>query len=96
MPLPHSAVLRVRPIFEPITALPFHSVMGVLVLIPELYCDLVVGECEELLAETIALLLLPFFRQHVLYRSGSGEKRGTVPPDAVWRICLGDCCRIPT
>lgn len=74
MPLAHFAVLCECPILEPITALPLHSVVGILKLVPELHCDLVVGEREEFLAQTVALLLLPFFGQELLNCSGAGDE----------------------
>ena len=46
LPLPHSTILCKSPILQAITTLPLHSVMAVLVLIPELDSDLVVLESE--------------------------------------------------
>lgn len=50
LPLSHPTILCKRPILQAITTLPLHSVMAVLVLIPELDSDLVVLESEQLLA----------------------------------------------
>ena len=46
LPLPHTPILCKRPILQSITAFPLHLFMRVLILIPELDGDLVVGECE--------------------------------------------------
>lgn len=51
LPLSHPTILRERPVLETITTLPLHSIMAVLILIPELDCDLVVLEREQLLAQ---------------------------------------------
>ena len=51
LPLSHAAILRKRPVLEAITTLPLHSVISVLVLIPELDSDLVVRESEQFLAQ---------------------------------------------
>jgi hypothetical protein len=51
LPLSHATILCKRPVLEAITPLPLHAIMFVLVLIPELDCDLVVRESEQLLAQ---------------------------------------------
>ena len=51
LPLTHPAILCKCPVLEAITTLPLRSIMLVLVLIPELDCDLVVRESEQLLAQ---------------------------------------------
>lgn len=88
LPLPHPPILRKRPVFQPVTPFPFHPIVGVLVLIPELDGDLVVRESEELLSQLVTLLPLPLARQEVDNLLGSGEKLVTVAPDAVGCVCL--------
>lgn len=48
LPLPHATIIGESPVLEPITPLPLHTIVLVLVLIPELHGDFVVCECEEL------------------------------------------------
>lgn len=93
--LAHLAVFRKRPIFEAVTPLPRHSIMRVLVLIPELDRNLIFGECEQLLSKAVTLLLLPFLRQETLDCGSSRKKRGAVSPNAIRGIRLGDSFRIP-
>ena len=66
LPLPHPAVLRERPVLETITPLPLQPIMRIAILIPKLDRNLIVGEGEELLAQLVALFLLPFLGQEVL------------------------------
>jgi len=49
--------------------------MRILILIPELDGDLVVGESEQLFAKTVALLLLPLLGQEILNGSCAREER---------------------
>jgi hypothetical protein len=60
LPLPHAPILRERPMLQTITPLPGHTVISVAVFIPELHGDLVVGEGEELFAQRVLCLFLPF------------------------------------
>lgn len=53
LPLAHAAIFRESPVFEAITTLPLHSIVAVLILIPELHCNLVVRKSEQLFAQTI-------------------------------------------
>jgi hypothetical protein len=94
LPLPHPAILRKRPILETVAALPLHTIMRVLVLVPELDSNLVFGERKQLLAKTVALLPLPFLGQEFLNPYRTGEERRPVSPDAVRRIRFGNCLQI--
>lgn len=93
--LPHSSILRKRPIFETIAALPLHTILHVLILVPKLDRDLVCCECEELFAQTVVLLPLPFLCEKVYDLVVALDKTGSVPPDAVFGIGFGDGDRIP-
>lgn len=88
-PLPHPAVLRERPIFQAIAALPLHPVLFVLVLIPELNRDPAVLESEKFFAETVVLLLLPLGGQEGDNFIMALEEGGAVAPDAVFGVGFG-------
>lgn len=94
MAFAHLAVFCKSPIFKAVTALPFHVVMRILILVPELDRDFIFGEGEELLAEAVALLLLPFLGQKFLDRGSTGNERGTISPDAVRGVRFGDSPRV--
>jgi hypothetical protein len=49
--------------------------MRILILVPELDCDFVVCEREELLAKPVALLLLPLLGQKILDCGCAREER---------------------
>jgi hypothetical protein len=63
LPLPHPAILSKRPVFQAITTFPLHSIVFILVLIPELDSDLVVRESEQLLAQAASN-----YHQHMIVR----------------------------
>ena len=90
LPLAHSAILRKRPILQPITALPLHTIVAILVLIPELHRDLVIGESEELFAQAIRLLLVPLPCEKVNDGFAAGEEAVAIAPDAVGCVCFGN------
>lgn len=93
--LPHSSILRKCPILEAIAALPLHTILCVLVLIPELDRDFVCCECEELFAQTVVLLPLPFLCEQVYDLVVALDKAGSISPDAILGICFGNGNRIP-
>lgn len=64
--------------------------MRIPILIPELDRDLILGEGEQLLAEGVVLLFLPFLGQEVLDGGSSGKERGPISPDAVGGVGLGN------
>lgn len=74
--LPHPPVLGEGPVLQPIATLPFHAIVGVLILIPKLYGDTVVLEGEQFFAELIVIFFLP------LPLKERNDLRGTVekPP----------------
>lgn len=83
------------PILKTITPLPLHSVMCVLVFIPELYCNLVVVKCEQLLPKLVALLLFPLLGQELDDGLGARQEAISVPPRRLPRISLGHALWIP-
>jgi len=93
--LPHPAVLRKRPVFKAIASLPLHTILRILVLIPELNSDLVLRERKELLTQTVVLLSGPLLGQEVYDLLCPTEKRGAVPPDGVFGVRFGDIFRLP-
>lgn len=90
LPLAHPAILGERPVLEPVAPLPLQGVVLVLVLIPELYGDLVIAECEELLPQLVVLLLFPFLSQELDYCGSTDEKLVPVAPDGVRSVGNGD------
>lgn len=50
-------------ILQAIASLPSHSIIRILILIPRLDRDPIIPEREQLLAETVVVLALPFGRQ---------------------------------
>lgn len=74
------------PTFQPVATLPLHSIVGILIFIPELHCDFVVLEREELLTQLVAVLLAPLPGQEFLDRFGSGKELVAVTPDAVYNM----------
>jgi hypothetical protein len=71
LPLSHPAILCKRPVFEAIATLPLHSIMFVLVLVPELDCDLVVRESEQFLAQAV-------LNRHQHYPTGLLQKASPI------------------
>src|SRR5215469_9651873 len=88
--LPHYAILTKCPILKTITSLPLHTVIGILILVPELYCDLVVSERKQFLTQPIILLFLPFGSQHGDDFVMAMDELVTVTPDTVFCVCLND------
>jgi len=95
LPLAHSAVLSERPVLKTVTPLPLHAIMRVLILVPELHRDLVIGECEQLLAQAVVLFLLPFLGQEVNNRICAREESVAVPPDGVGCVRFRACNGMP-
>jgi hypothetical protein len=89
LPLAHPTILRERPVFETIASLPFHSVVLVLVLIPELDRYLIVRESEQLFTQAIRFLLLPFGGQEVDDGLRTDDELVTITPDGVVRVRFG-------
>lgn len=75
LPFAHLPIVGKGPVFETIAALPFQAIVGVLVLIPELDSNLVLGKSEQLLAQSVVLLFLPLLGQEVLNRCCTAEER---------------------
>lgn len=62
--LAHLPRLTIKgPILQAIAPLPSHSIIRILILIPKLDRDPIIPESEQLLAQTIVVLALPFGRQ---------------------------------
>lgn len=82
--LAHEAVGGESPVLEAVRAPPLAG--GIVPLVPELHGDLIIAEGEQLLAQPVSMLALPFLRQE----RGDGvpalEERGAVAPDAVGRV----------
>jgi hypothetical protein len=66
-----------------------------LILIPKLHRDPIVPESEQLLAQTIVVLALPFGRQKLDNGVCAREEEGTVTPDACRSVGLRDFRWIP-
>lgn len=94
LPLTHPTIFRKSPILKTIASLPLHPVTAILVLVPELHGDLVVGESEQLLAQSIGLLLVPLLGQEVDDGFSTGEEAVAVAPDAVGGVGFGDGLRV--
>jgi hypothetical protein len=95
LPLAHATIICERPVFEAIASLPFHSIVLVLVLIPELDSYLVVREREQLFTQAIGFLLLPFGGQEVDNGLSTDDELVTVTPDGVVCVRFGDGCWVP-
>lgn len=83
------------PVFETVASFPFHAIARVLVFVPELDGDAVVGEGEKFLAKTVGFLFLPLCGQESYDRVGAFDEGVAVTPDRVRRIRCGDANRIP-
>lgn len=94
-PLPHPPIGRKSPILEPITALPAHTVMCILVLIPELHSNLVVRKRKQLLAQAVVLLFPPLLGQEFDYGVCAGQEAVAVAPDGVGCVGFGARDGIP-
>ena len=60
--------------------------MGILIFVPELDCDLVLGPSEEFFTEAVVLLLLPFLGEEVDDLFSSVDEPVSVAPDTVLGI----------
>lgn len=87
LPFHHPPVLAKRPILEPIATLP-QPVVRITELVPELDCNLVVSESEQLLAKAIVCLPLPFGSQEGYDLVAAFDEGGAVAPDAVLVVCF--------
>ena len=83
LPLPHHPILRERPVLQPITPLPLHAIVRILVLVPELHRNLISAECEELLAQLVVVFFVPLPGQEGDDFVGAGEEFVAVAPDGV-------------
>jgi len=87
LPLPHAAVGIKSPILETVAPLPLHAIVGVAILVPELGRYLIVVPREQLFAETVVLLFLPFLGQEFYDLGVAGDELVAVAPDA--GFCVG-------
>lgn len=87
-PLTHLALAIKSPVLKPVTALPTHPVLHVLILVPELYSNAILGKGKQLLAQTVVAFPRPFGSQEVDDGFCSGEEGGAVAPDAVRGVGL--------
>jgi hypothetical protein len=95
-PLHHLTVRSERPIFQAVTTLPLHSVISVLVFIPELDGNLIILKGKEFFTETVVLLFSPFLGQEADDFLGSEDEFLAVTPDAVGRVDFGNFFWIST
>lgn len=79
-----------RPVLETVRALPLHAVVPILVFIPELHGNLVVGEGKQFLAKTVVGFLLPLFREERDDLLGAHEEVVPVAPNRVGRVAVGN------
>lgn len=93
--LPHNALFIVRPILQAIAPLPLHPVVSILILVPELHGDLVVREGEELLAQTVVLLLVPLGGQELDDLFAAFQEDVAVAPDRVLGVRKADLFGVP-
>lgn len=80
LPLPHAPILCERPVFEPVTSLPLHRIVAVLILVPELDGNLIVGPGEKLLAKAIIFLLFPLPGEEIDDIVSAGKKPIAIAP----------------
>ncbi|KAK5635778.1 hypothetical protein RRF57_011490 [Xylaria bambusicola] len=83
-PLTHEPVISKRPVLKSVSPPPL--AIGVMPLVPELHGDAVVREREQLLAQTVPLLALPFLGQEDLDLVAARQERVSVAPDRVRRV----------
>ena len=93
LPFAHLSIFGERPVLQAIAPLPLHTIVCVLILIPELNSNLVVAECKELLSQTVALFFLPLSGQELDYGFATGQKLVPVSPYTIRGISLGDGLR---
>lgn len=72
--LAHPAILGECPVLQPITPLPLHLIVGVLVFIPELDGNLIGGKSKELFPQTVRLFFGPLCGQEVDDLVGATEE----------------------
>lgn len=90
LPLPHPPILSKSPILKPVASLPLHSIVGILILVPELHGNLVVRESEEFLAQAVGFFFLPFRCEEGDDGVCTLEEVGAVAPDGVGGVGFGD------
>ena len=94
--LAHLPRLAVKgPILQAIASLPSHSIIRILVLVPELHRDPIIPKSEQLLAQAIIVLALPLGCEKLDNGVCAGEKEGTVTPDTIRSVGLRDPRGIP-
>lgn len=94
--LAHLSRLIIKsPILQTITSLPSHPIICILILIPELNRDPIVPEGEQLLAQSIVALALPFGRQKIDNGIRARKEGGAVTPDAARSVGLRNSLEIP-
>lgn len=79
-----------RPVLNPIAPLPFHIIVQILILVPELHCNSVIREGKQLLAQFVVYLLRKFIGQKGLNGLCAAEKLVSVPPGAGGGVGLCD------
>lgn len=72
--------------FDPVAPFPLHSIRRILILIPKLYGDFVVGEGKEFLAEEVASLFDPFLLKEFNDGGVPGKEVVPVAPNGVGGI----------
>lgn len=94
--LAHLPRLRIKgPILQAIASLPSHSIIRILVLVPELHRDPIIPKSEQLLAQAIIVLTLPLGCEKLDNGVCAREKEGTVTPDTIRSVGLRDSRGIP-
>lgn len=79
--LTHTAILGEGPVLKAVAPLPLHLIVGVLILVPELHRDLVFVEREELLAQLVVVLFVPFPGEERYDLVSACDEPLTVSPD---------------
>ena len=92
--LPHPTIGIKRPVFEAIAAFPLQAIIGVTILVPELYGDLVVLPREEFLAKSIVAFSSPFLLEKGYDLVVAADEAVPVTPDAVLGVCFDDRVRV--
>lgn len=94
--LAHLSRLMIKgPILQAIASLPSHFIIRILVLVPELNRDPIIPKSEQLLAQAIIVLALPFGCEKLDNGVCAGEKEGTITPDTIRSVGLRDSRGIP-
>ena len=85
-PLPHPPIRIERPVLQPIAPFPLHPITRILILVPKLHGDLVLGEREQFLPQPVVLLLRPLLCEKGFDSSTPLQEGGPVAPDAGRRV----------